>query len=364
MLRAAFGAGAAVLVLAMTATSGSASTIYEAMTRAADNLTSSQATSGCWPGDADYTGPIVAGLVNAYELTAVEGYRTAAEKGGTYITTYAPSGNYLGDEAYGLSRLIDVSSNPIPWTTAVTTFYDTTVRNSTGGTSGYIDRLINGYSEQSVPVFYLAHHAIAANAVSAVDKATWRTRLVQTLGQVTDDDWYPVMSLGTAVWALAQTGPLDGTLVAPGAPGGSLWDGVKLSDLPGMLAGDVVASGGFAGSFYWRFDHTNGGSSAYAAGYTEDTSYSILGLVAADEANPALGYDALILSAREALAAGVSPDGDAADHIWYGSTVRYVYTGETVEALPEPATAILLLAGGMLVTARRRRLSTARQVRR
>jgi hypothetical protein len=160
--------------------------------------------------------------------------------------------------------------------------------------------------------------------------------LIQTLGQVTGNDAYPVTSLGAATWALAKTGPLGGTLVAPGAASGSTWSNVTLSGLPALLKGDIVTSGAYAGSFYWRFDHTNGGQTGMqAAGYTEDTVWGLMGLSAAQAANPAGSYKANVLTAATVLASGVGANGQVCGHIWLGGGSYNTFAGETLMALSQ-----------------------------
>jgi hypothetical protein len=207
----------------------------------------------------------------------------------------------------------------------------------------------------------MAEHTAAAYYVNATDKAMWRQGLISFLATIETDATYPVMSEGIATWALAQTGPLDGTYINLSAPTTSYWYHKKLSDLPGLLLSNQVTSGDNAGSFYWRFDHYGSGE---PSGFTEDTIYGTLGLIAADAAYPALGYDADILAARLDLAAGgvgggggVAADGRVYEHIWSGGATYSVYAGETLQALPEPAT-MGLLVGGLLLLLRRRGHST------
>jgi len=344
-----------ILVMAILTVGAWGGVINSAITRAADRLATSQAGDGSWAGETDYTGSIVAGMVNAYQVTGTAAYKTAAEDGGNWILTNSGSPpNYYGDGAYALTRLSEVSADPSsnPWRTAVADFY-TAVKNSGGGTGGYISGFTG--TEPSTAVFYLAHHAVAASYVNAADKALWRDGVVEFLATVNDTDAnYPVLALGVATWALSQTGPMDGTYVDPTAPPGSYWHGVALADLPGLLAGHQVASGDNAGSFYWRFDHAapDGGD---PSGFTEDTVFGTLGLLAADEADPSLGFDDEILAARQVLAGGVASDGKVYEHIWSGGATYHVYAGETLQALPEPTTLALLGLGGALLLGRRHR---------
>ena len=63
--------------------------IEQAREAIADRLVAEQASDGSWPGEIDYTGSIVAGLISAYEVVGKEEYKTAAELGGNFILEIA-----------------------------------------------------------------------------------------------------------------------------------------------------------------------------------------------------------------------------------------------------------------------------------
>ena len=241
----------------------------------------------------------------------------------------------VGDEVYCLTRLSDISEDPANnvWRDNVSYFYDEYVRfypyNSEVGTEAYIAALDAGYTEQSYLLFYIAHHALAAHYVNAIDKGIWRQAVMETLARVTDDDNLPVMSLGAAVFSLARTGPLDGTVIPPSSDGDTYWNNVTLAELPGRLLSHQVPTGEeYAGSFYWRFDHL------YGSGYTEDTIYSLLGLVAVVHQNPQESYASAIQAARQILPIGVDDvDGKVAEHIWNSGVPYHAYAGEMLQAL-------------------------------
>ena len=347
-----------ILVGAVLASGSYASTVSEGIANAGNYLVSGQGGNGAWAGAEAYTGSIVSGLVNAYQVTGTASYRSAAENGGNYVlnSTGYGTGSFLGfygDEAYGLTRLSEVSSDPgnNSWRSAVSNFY---LSAQNQGTTNYVNGLLSGYSEFSQPLVYLSHHALAADYVGAADKGIWRQSVIDTLGQLTDSDVFPVQSLGAAVWALSQTGSgLDDTTVSTTG----VFANVQLDELAGILAGHQVGSGDYAGSFYWRFDHTNGGSPIYhPEGYTEDTVFGALGLIGANE-DILFDYTSEIFDARGALVSGIFSDGSVYDHIWDPSFGNYAYVGETLQVIPEPATLALLLAGGLLMRKGRRRRS-------
>ena len=307
-------------------------TVEQAITVSADYLVSEQLTDGSWLGESDYTGPIVSGLVRSYKITKTDSYLTAAELAGDFIIAYS-GGNFLGDEAYALTQLSEVSADPDYWLDNVKAYYQA-VKNTPNGTLDYISYWF-GFSDPSTDVFYLAHHVLAAFYVEADDKEIWRDVLIQRLGAVEDGlSAFPVQSLSVAVWALSRTGPMDDTLINPSASSGSYWYQVALEDLPDMLAGHQVPEGETnQGSFYWRFDHTYGGS-PQPAGYTEDTVFGILGLIAATRSIPAANYESAIRNGQDVLIYGVASDGRILEHIWNGGEFHYVYVGETLQTLP------------------------------
>jgi len=313
--------------------------ISEAITVCADRLDDQQikagGDAGSWPLEAGYTGSIVTGLVSAYEAEGDLSWKIAAELGGDYILSSA-GGNFFGDEAFALSRLSDISDDPSNniWRTVLTDFYFDVVLGE-GGTEDYIAQF--DLTEPSTAVFYIANHVAAAYYVDAGDKQIWRQALIDYLAKVDDDSsYFPVLALGVATWALAETGSLDDTLIDPSETGAVYWSGKKLEDLPGLLISHQAPAGEpFAGSFYWRFDHTADGSGAEVSGYSEDAIFGSLGLVAASEADPSLDIDASIHAAREALLEGVASDGTVSEHLSDLGENYYAYAGEMLHVLGE-----------------------------
>ena len=355
------------------ASASGASSISQAIDDGADYLASSQETDGSWANVENLTGAMVSGLVKAFEVKGNATYKAAAEDGGDFIlnmTGYNGPGSFVGftgEEAHSLTRLSDIAGTPGSngWRTAVGDWYQLLTDYSYTGT--FIADIRAGYPDDSdsLPLFDLSHHTMAAYYVDAADKALWRQAMLDTLADVDSDDWYPVMSLGAAVSALAGTGPgLDSTVISTG--GG--WAGVQLDDLPGILAGHQVAGGTYQGSFYWRFNHQPYGQNP-AEGLTEDAVFGTLGLLAANE-DGRWDYSGEIMKARQVLTNGdnygtASPDlglrsdGTAYNHIWDGGLAnagdQYVYVGETLQALPEPGTLSLLFLGSVLWGRRRAR---------
>ena len=78
-----------IIIISPSPTTTLALPIGEAVQAIADRLVSEQIQEapdlGIWPEEADFTGSIVAGMVDAYELTSNSTYKTSAELGGDYI---------------------------------------------------------------------------------------------------------------------------------------------------------------------------------------------------------------------------------------------------------------------------------------
>jgi hypothetical protein len=311
-------------------------------------LVSNQQMGGdvIWPGEPNLEGSTAVGLLSAYEMTADAQYETAVEKAAVRIATdprirdlVGTIPGYFGDDMYLFTR---IGSDPIHWMAIDDGFY-ACVRGampSGTGTAEYITWFLVD-AEPSVGVFYLAQHTMAAYAVDVRDKALWRAGLIVALSQVDDTAWFPVMALGVGTWALAQTGPLDSTVIGSG-DGPAVWQGKRLQDLPGMLLSHQVPAGEeYAGSFYWRFDHTDGGQVGVASqGYSEDTIYGTMGLLAAKKCDPNVPADVndAVLAARGILLGGIGDDGSVTDHLVLGGAARFVYSGEMLQVLEMLAT--------------------------
>ncbi len=339
----------------------------ETLESLAGYLVETQRTVGAWGGfdEWNYTGPIVAGLVQASELTNNNNYKNAykeaAERGAEFIILFSGL-NFLGDEAYSIARLGQVTGNQT-YTDIIRNFYDGL------DTHAYIQGYNMTTTEKAA--FYISFHAVAAKIVKAKDADIWREAIINYLSQVDDDiSYFPVMTLGVATWALAQTGPMDDTRIDPfGLVGLERWNGVTLRDLPDILAAHQVVSGNYANSFYVRFDHTSPGVGYYDSGYTEDAMFSLLGLISANnyredvndindvnESDPNYilvpgddvndpdvqkyqhriwNFDKQIKDAREALAQSVHYSGSTCclvqEHIWDGSQIYYFFGGELLE---------------------------------
>lgn len=310
-------------------TAAFADSVNQAFTSVADLLVAGQHPDGMWLGEENYTGSIVAGLVRAYEVTGNPDYLAAAELGVSYILD-AAGGNYFGDEAYALARLAEATGEPA-YADVAREFYNAL------DTAAYIAGF--DATDRSNAVFYIAHHAVAAHKVGATDAALWRAAVMEYLSRIDDDlAYYPVMSLGVATWALAQTGPMDATKLDSDGDGADYWVDIALSDLPGILVTCMASSGGPEGSFCHRFDHAAAGPGFEPSGYTEDTVFGLLGLIAADAAGWDLDQE--IEKATNALAAAVSPSGFVWEHTVLRTgraTVHWTYGGELLETMqPEP----------------------------
>lgn len=221
--------------------------IGEAIKATADRLEAEQQKRGNWPQEEDYIGSTVAGMVSAYGVTCDSVHKGSAELGGDYILK---AGKAYEDEVFALTRLSEIADDPCEndWRTAVSNFYYN-VKNRQGGTEGYISGRL-GALEPSTAVFYLANAVVAAYYVEAEDKQIWRDGVISYLAQVDDSSVYPVLGLGAATWALAQTGDMNSTPVDSNGTGRPYWNDVNLADLPDLLLSHQVPDGQlYEGSF-------------------------------------------------------------------------------------------------------------------
>jgi hypothetical protein len=326
-----------VVFVVLTAATVVAQPVNDAIKAVADRLESEQFYLGNWLDEEDFTGSIVAGLVSAYEVTNNRAHKVSAELGGDYILPF--SDNYYGDEAFALARLNQIATladpNRSKWRLAVQDFY---VYVYAWGADDYISQYAG--IDPSIAVFYLSYHVVASYSIDAIDKETWRGALIYYLSQVDDESAFPVMAMGVATWALAQTGPLDGDmLIDPSGTGAAYWSGVTLADLPQLLLSHQVSDGdpNQQGSFYWRFDHGNEDSESNVAGYTEDTIFGALGLAAAANANPDLDLNAALIAARKALLRGIDSEGKVYEHLSQTGAIYNAYAGEMLQAICELA---------------------------
>ena len=334
-----------VLATVLVGQSGGALTPQEAVDLMATRLDQEQlkegVDQGLWLSEELFMGPVTAGMVCAYEWTGDPAYRTCAELAGDYILWMgASTGNLLGEETYALMRLSEMSDDPQAntWRTALEDFYESPRLEPTEGNA---EEYIAFFDEMdpSMAVFYLAHHAIAANYVDDLDKDRWRSAVIRYLSRVDNNSLLPVTALGAATWSLAATGPLDDTPVASryDYEASASWEGVTLSDLSALLLTHQIPEGElFAGSFYWRFDHSDGQTGGVRGGYTEDTVFGTLGLIeaAAQDCNsPHEEIDIAVDAAHKILLQGIDQDGCVFAHLsGYGETYN-AFAGEMLQVL-------------------------------
>jgi hypothetical protein len=319
----------------------------DAVTIMADRLEKNQVCdgpgteTGMWPSEGEYTGPTTAGMACAYEWAQRASYYTSAARGASYLVNAVDiQSNLLGDEAYALVKVSQASKYEEPWRasfwlTVLVDFYDS-LRDPAyeGSTQAYISYFDD--IDPSTSVFYLAHHLLAVNYIGDRDKDVWRDALVAYLSRVDDTSVFPVLALGAATWALAGVGGLEHTPVSR-TNSSPYWDGVMVNDLPGLLLSHQVPQGEpYSGSFYWRFDHTGGGGGV-AAGFTEDTVYGVLGLVAAASLENANSQNEemnqAILAAQNALLGGVDAEGRVYHHLSHQGETLHMFAGEMLQAL-------------------------------
>ena len=343
------GVFSALLIVGFLANPALALPLSEAITAIADRLEAEQIKDGdylgSWPHEAVFTGSIVAGMVDAYELTGESDYKVSSQLGGNYIFRTTQYGFYP-EEVLAFTRLSAIADDPLDnvWQAAVSYFYFEVKYGFDGGTYGYISAHFG--RDPSEVVISLANHVVAAYYVNAKDREIWRQGLITWLSHVDDSCAFPVTALGIATWALAKTGPLDETLIDPFGTGAPYWNMKRLIDLPDLLLSHQVPDGeSGAGSFYWLFDHGDGGlGETQISGYTEDTIFATRGLIAAYMANPDPNdpndpnnpkLTSAILSAQEVLLGSVGPDGRISELLFQEGSFYYLYAGEMLNVLRE-----------------------------
>ncbi len=296
--------------------------------------------TGSWPLETLFMGPMVAGLASAYEWTGDLNYKASADLAGDRILLLSVAqGNLLGDEAYAFTQLSEISDDPTHnmWQNALADFFLSPRKHHNEDTTEEYLRAFDGL-EPSTAVFYLAHYLVAADYVDDQDTDVYRRALISHLSYVDDDSSFPVMALGVATWALVTTDtpadqPITSYEVRPYEP----WAGITAGDLPAILASHQVPEGEpFAGAFYWRLDHTDGGTGGVVAGYTEDAIFGTLGLIAvasksADGGNEEA--DQAIAAAQTVLLDGIDEDGQVYEHLSRQGATYNTFSGEMLEVL-------------------------------
>ena len=296
---------------------------------------------GAWKADLGFMGPITSGMVDANQWTGNAAYDVSAQLAGDFILRDVAQRlslwgqGFTGDETYALVRLSQTSVDPNnnTWRSALKYFFGLP-RIYFSSTEEFLEQF--DWIDPSTAVLYLGNYAVAAAYVNDVDKDVWRRAVIERLAYVDNDlASFPVLALGVATWSLAQTGPLDETsIVSSYGSKAPYWIGKTLSDLPALLQSNQVPEGEqFAGSFYWRFDHTNGNTGEPASGYTEDTIYSVLGLTAvasldlsSNEMIPAID------AAKAALLNGID-EAVVYSHLFLESEAKNVFAGEMLQVL-------------------------------
>jgi len=318
-----------VLAVSLALRSSAQDTVVSAMQRAADYLVANQNAQGYWDYETAFVGESTIGLCDAYlELPSAPNraqYKSSAETAGAYIWSsagYNSSTHLWGvppyaAEAYALTRLSDISSDPSnnQWRVSLVDFFNQ-VRTRQGQTQGFIDGIISNYpsDQKGVALYDLSRFGVAAQYVNDVDTPLWRQSIIDLLGEIGDSDYYQVFGFAAAVWALNATGGLDNTVISGTSP---YFNGKTLAELPDMLAALQAPDG----SFYWNLDGTEPGG----------TDVTFLATLALDSVG---GYETQVENAINTLASGV--DSDGACYLVIGdpsSGSGYYFSGETLEGM-------------------------------
>lgn len=285
----------------------------------ADQIVNKNLPGTGWPGMEGYNGAITLGMNSAYNIFGKSSYGKSAISGAGWLYYYSIVTTPYGDSVLAWDAVGSSLGLPV-WSETAAWFFENVQVYTPGGAAAYA---ASYGGDASSAVYYLSNLTLAAYGVNAPEKAIWRQGLITALGKVNDDSaCFPVQAIGIATWALATTGPLDGTQV---------WDGVALSDLPEVLVSHQVGPDGYdPGSFYWRMDHTGSDANLVAEGYTQDAIFATLGLFAAADANPAIvpALQAPIVNALKAILGSLGDDGQVYEHLSLGGQASYVYAAQ------------------------------------
>ena len=321
--------------------------LTEAITVVAEKLVADQNSTpddwfqGTWPGESQVTGSILTGLVGAYDTTCDGDYVTSMQYSGLFIQDTVAlyyDGLFLGEEAVALARLSEILQNS-DWRAPVEYFYNDTVKHGwPDGTLAYAWTTED--VDLSMVMIANAHHTIASYMVGAEDAGIWRNVLIEQLARISDSSHaLPGLALYTATWALVITGPMDDTLVDATGDGGPFFSGVRLSDLPLLVADHQVPVGDpNAGSFYWRLDKTDGGEPYASAGYLYEMAFATHALIVSRD-YLGLDFDEPIRRASEALLRMIEPNGNVRTHLVATSATDSASAGDLLSALSEVITA-------------------------
>ncbi|MCH7919864.1 MAG: hypothetical protein IIC50_17990 [Planctomycetes bacterium] len=333
-----------LMVIGIASGPAYALTVGDAIVAIADNVSESQQQDGSWHLEEAYTGSIITGLLSAARQNGLppndpkyQTYLSSARLGGFYLVE-AAQGFYFGEEVFALSDSQEITY----FRGLAARFFQRAKEVDT--TPGYIAAFDD--LGPSTLVQGLAWYVIAAWETDAADKWIWRQALIDALAQVDDETAaVPVMALGAATWGLGKIGGLDDTLVDSTGGGRPMWQGVTTADLPSLLMDHQVPQDQFdAGTFYWRFDHSDGGADIVPAGYVEDTVFSTLGLLTHHDtllADPDHDPEELallagaLLDATKAILASLPEDGQVREHLTLGGLHLNAYGGEMLYLLDQ-----------------------------
>ena len=313
---------------------------------------------GGWPDEEWATGAITLGMISAFQRTGVEEYRTVVHRAGINIVSNAYVDPYVfyGDSAYALVKIEEDLSNN--WLSSLESYYELI---ETTGTRIYLQDYDN--YDNSMAAYYLAHHVLSVYSLDRADKQIWRNKLIQNLGQTDDESHFPVMALALSIWALAETGSLDNTLVDPNANDSNYWYQKQLKDLPALLMSHKVPSGlADAGCYFWKFNHMGGPEDAIVrSGYTEDVVFGTLACLSLyaqasdvnlvntnddpsddvsvegtwmEQMNPSFTeLEQSLIEAETILIGAIHEDGSVCAHVLLGGDEYYTFAGEVLHAL-------------------------------
>ena len=349
---------------------GYAETSYEAMIDGADYCISWQFTATTDPAHPEYnggwgwrenytapggatTGPVVQGMLRAYDLTGNTAYLDSAKRAADYIMNYQKHTNNearLGTYDPYIMWELSQRAGDNTWSNHTATNFYGALANATYGpddldTAGHIAYVQSKRTGSSVNLRSWEFSTLAYTAAQIGQSGQadlYQAAILDglnTLDASTDCDF---LGVAGAVRGLALMGTT--TFDAIASP---LHSGINGIDTLAELGDYLVSQQDPAGHWWYATTY----QTPDADEDTQTSAYAILALMAMNDT----AYDISIEAGRSFLVSMQLESGGFWSYPGQTSSWNIEVAGEATAALPEPATMSLLALGGMALLRRRRK---------